>query len=349
MCRSLMKIGQDILIFTKTKGYSTIALLSLTLTRDVQNDTVLLPVCSWSNTNKMGNTFGPPKSSLKIILRYSSLENAADIKNIFDGMPKTGTLISIANLRGVMEGEPELDFDEDTNDVRLPRKLGDHPIKYSLRSYLESLYLISRVNIILRSENINNIPRPARLFKPVSFLRENLNIIMGWNADPSLYLYEQGINIYQNNRLISFGHPLEIKSDKDALVVLVETSYEVNENKDSLLREEDLQKLMSEVMNHVDPYIKNLKAQFPGVNLAVEAIRSGGIELLLCSTCNKWRLQTGNGSSCSALLLPSGKSYDCSIEESTKLFEELNIGYQSIRKRRRMDMEEEPMIHKRRI
>ena len=77
--------------------------------------------------------YGHQNSSLKIILEYTNLESPIDIKNIFDGMAKTGTLISISNLR-YEENQFELDFQSKINDILIQKRdMNQNPAHYSLR------------------------------------------------------------------------------------------------------------------------------------------------------------------------------------------------------------------------
>jgi hypothetical protein len=331
LIKSTMRLGSDVLIFSKTKSFYSLAFLSRTLIRDAQyNEKILLPICSWSSKHKLRANYGSPRSALKIILKYTNLNSSRDIKNIFNAMPKTGTLISIANLSLTRGNESELDFSSVLNDIQMKNfERNVHPIHYSLRKYLESLYLVPRARIILRDEIIDCLPLPAKLYKPTSYLNEKFHLIYGFNTDPESFAFVHGIYVYSNNRLVVPCKPimqsLNIDEDAAAITVICQLNLQLTESKDDLYSVDDKQDMHLYVQRNLENYMVHSQSLPLEHSLAVDALRSGGTPMLQCGQCLKWRNQSGRGTLCSSTHLVNDQNYDCASPEQIEELKRLNL------------------------
>uniref|UniRef100_A0A671W4N9 Zgc:152774 n=1 Tax=Sparus aurata TaxID=8175 RepID=A0A671W4N9_SPAAU len=164
------------------------------------------------------------EASLAAILTNSIITSLEQIHTHFDSIPaKKGTKILIWNIRRAKDGNPEIDFDTDTTDFRLPpiqieelrkglRSSGTlraeqniPDMHYSLRAYLSILYLKPRTQVILRGKK--NLPKLVSkrlkhvehdVYKP-HFSKEKVKVTFGLTPKNKDHY---GIMMYHKNRLI---------------------------------------------------------------------------------------------------------------------------------------------------
>uniref|UniRef100_A0A4W6CA77 Zgc:152774 n=1 Tax=Lates calcarifer TaxID=8187 RepID=A0A4W6CA77_LATCA len=164
------------------------------------------------------------EASLAAILQHSIISSQEQIHAHFDSiLSKKGTKILIWNIRRAKDGKPEIDFETDVSDFRLPeiqieelkkglRNSGSlrteqniPDMHYSLRAYLSILYLKPRTQIILRGKKILAKLVSKRLthiehdvYKP-HFSKEKVKVTFGLNPKNKDHY---GIMMYHKNRLI---------------------------------------------------------------------------------------------------------------------------------------------------
>ncbi|KAM3612102.1 uncharacterized protein V6R79_002612 [Siganus canaliculatus] len=164
------------------------------------------------------------EASLKAILNNSVLTSVEQIHAHFNSIPsKKGTKILIWNIRRAKDGKPELDFETDVTDFRLPpiqieelkkglRSRGSlraeqsiPEMHYSLREYLSILYLKPRTQVILRGKkNVAKLVAKRLshtehdVYKP-HFSKEKVKVTFGLCPKNKEFY---GIMMYHKNRLI---------------------------------------------------------------------------------------------------------------------------------------------------
>ncbi|KAA8588859.1 hypothetical protein FQN60_010204 [Etheostoma spectabile] len=230
-----MRLGRDALIFTKNGGCQTVGMLSQTYLENIKAQAVIVPINMFvslqvplcPDLNPMSQSLvvtEDSEASLAAILQHSILTSQEQLHAHFDSiLSKKGTKILIWNIRRAKDGKPEIDFESDVSDFRLPeiqieelkkglRNSGslraEHDIPemhYSLRAYLSILYLKPRTQIILRGKKIQAKLVSKRLthiehdvYKP-HFSKEKVKVTFGLNPKNKDHY---GIMMYHRNRLI---------------------------------------------------------------------------------------------------------------------------------------------------
>ncbi|XP_070769276.1 MORC family CW-type zinc finger protein 3 [Enoplosus armatus] len=219
-----MRLGRDALIFTKNGGCQTVGMLSQTYLENIKAQAVIVPIVPFSQQTKSLVVTEDSEASLAAILQHSIITSHEQIHAHFDSIPsKKGTKILIWNIRGAKDSKPEIDFETDVSDFRLPdiqieelkrglRNSGSlraeqniPDIHYSLRAYLSILYLKPRTQIILRgkknlaklvSKRLTHIEHDV--YKP-HFSKEKVKVTFGLNPKNKDHY---GIMMYHRNRLI---------------------------------------------------------------------------------------------------------------------------------------------------
>ncbi|XP_076015746.1 uncharacterized protein LOC143008054 [Genypterus blacodes] len=219
-----MRLGRDALIFTKNGGCQTVGMLSQTYLNNIKAQAVIVPIAPFSQISKTLVVTEDSEASLAAILSHSIVTSVEQIHTQFDSIPaKKGTKILIWNIRRANDGKPELDFDTDVTDFRLPKiKIEDMKksmkssgslraqenipeMYYSLKAYLSILYLKPRTQVILRGKKIAAKLVEKRLkhiehdvYKP-HFSKDKVKVTFG--VDPKNKDH-YGIMMYHKNRLI---------------------------------------------------------------------------------------------------------------------------------------------------
>ncbi|XP_054452996.1 MORC family CW-type zinc finger protein 3 isoform X2 [Anoplopoma fimbria] len=219
-----MRLGRDALIFTKNGGCQTVGMLSQTYLENIKAQAVIVPIVPFNQQTNSLVVTEDSEASLAAILQHSIITSQEQIHTHFDSiLSKKGTKILIWNIRRAKDGKPEIDFETDVSDFRLPeieneelrkslrnggslRAKHDIPdIHYSLSAYLGILYLKPRTQIILRGKKILVRLVSKRLkhiehdvYKP-HFSKEKVKVTFGLNPKNKDYY---GIMMYHRNRLI---------------------------------------------------------------------------------------------------------------------------------------------------
>ncbi|KAK9518155.1 hypothetical protein VZT92_023469 [Zoarces viviparus] len=219
-----MRLGRDALIFTKNGGCQTMGMLSQTYLENIKAQAVIVPIVPFNQQTKSLVVTEDSEASLAAILKHSIITSQEQIQAHFDSiLSKKGTKILIWNIRRAKDGKPEMDFEADVSDFRLPeihneelktrlRNGGsltaqqDIPdIHYSLSAYLGILYLKPRTQIILRGKKIlvKLVSRRLKhiehdVYKP-HFSKEKVKVTFGLNPKNKDHY---GVMMYHRNRLI---------------------------------------------------------------------------------------------------------------------------------------------------
>ncbi|XP_027192262.1 protein MICRORCHIDIA 6-like isoform X3 [Cicer arietinum] len=232
-----MRLGADAIVFSchmNDMVYTkSIGLLSYTYLMRAKLDRIVVPMVSYKLNTATGyfeklNHQEHFESNLSLLLHWSPFISEAELMKQFDDIEYHGTKIIIFNLWFNDDGNLELDFDTDPEDIRIAgdiQKIGTisawktvneqhiaNRIHYSLRDYLSILYLRVPENfrIILRGQvvKLRNIADDLKdiqyiLYRPqtggsgeaivvttIGFLKEA----------PEVSIH--GFNVYHKNRLI---------------------------------------------------------------------------------------------------------------------------------------------------
>ena len=276
-----MRLAKDALILTKRDGYAHAALLSQSFLDDIEADDILIPMFSWKvergAEGKPCYVADAPSNALKWQENMRAIEAHTFVgseKELLQEVSKIrgshGTRIVLFNLRA-----DELDFTGFKNDIRIAgmsaedaddiegavgnrRRAAtngpvfqqtregqlattDVPEDYSLRSYMEILYLRPRCKFTLRGTPIKSRDPIAHLkqdyyvfpeYRPRG-ARGGIILHMGYAEEPSKLC---GFHIYNKNRLIKmyqrFGAQLQANTMmKDMLGVVEADALEPTHNK----------------------------------------------------------------------------------------------------------------------
>lgn len=263
-----MRLAKDALILTKREGQAHAAFLSQSFLDDAQLDDILIPMFTWryerdSTTNKMVYVASEPTDTKKwdehmaVVLKYSFVQSEASLLKQLDKIPGGhGTRIVLFNLRE----PPEFDFSGFKDDIRLVGMIPeerddvresrgpvfqqtregqqsslDVPEDYSLRAYMEILYLRPRVTFTLRGkvvvprDPIEAMAREYYVFPEYRPRGADAGIIIhcGYPADDGTK--KCGFHIYNKNRLIRlyqrFGSQLQVNTMMKDMIGVIEADW----------------------------------------------------------------------------------------------------------------------------
>uniref|UniRef100_A0A5B6Z0S5 Morc S5 domain-containing protein n=1 Tax=Davidia involucrata TaxID=16924 RepID=A0A5B6Z0S5_DAVIN len=235
---SSMRLGADVIVFTRHLKNRTltqsVGLLSYTFLTQTGHDRIVVPMVDYE-FNASTRNWGPMlphgkehfSSNLSVLLQWSTYSTEEMLLKQFDDIGQHGTQIIIYNLWLNDEGDMELDFDFDAEDIRInadPKLIqtGHHPkpvcdqhianlYHYSLRVYSSILYLRlpQSFKIILRGRVVehHNIANDLKfpefiLYRPHGGNLEAAVITTIGFLHDAPHVNIHGFNIYHRNRLI---------------------------------------------------------------------------------------------------------------------------------------------------
>ena len=294
-----MRLAKDAIILTKRDGYAHAAFLSQSFLDDAQLDDILIPMFTWrhereTTTNRMVYVATEPTDTkqwdehMAVLIKYSFVQSEAALLKQLDKIPGShGTRVVLFNLRE----PPEFDFSGFKDDIRLVGMIPeegddmrgtrgpvfqqtregqqatlDVPEDYSLRAYMEILYLRPRVTFTLRGKVV--VPRD-----PLGALAREYYVFPEYKprgADAGIVIHcgypandggkKCGFHIYNKNRLIRlyqrFGSQLQMNTMmKDMIGVIEADSLEPTHNKQAF-KEADVsyQKFKRHVVQCMNDY-----------------------------------------------------------------------------------------------
>ncbi|XP_075662219.1 protein MICRORCHIDIA 6 [Castanea sativa] len=234
---STMRLGADVIVFSRHLNNriltQSIGLLSYTFLSRTGHDRIVVPMVDYqfnTSTGTLEILHGKEHfmSNLSMLLQWSPYSSEADLLKEFDDIGAHGTKVIIYNLWFNDDGNMELDFLLDPEDIRSSgetKKIGTlkawkeineqhiaHQYQYSLRVYLSILYLRlpESFNIILRGRVVephsiaNDLKFPEFiLYRPQCggcVEGEVLTTIGFLKEAPQINFH--GFNVYHKNRLI---------------------------------------------------------------------------------------------------------------------------------------------------
>uniref|UniRef100_A0A0D9VFV1 Morc S5 domain-containing protein n=1 Tax=Leersia perrieri TaxID=77586 RepID=A0A0D9VFV1_9ORYZ len=215
----------------------SIGMLSYTFLRETGKDDIIVPMIDYEKTQywkrMVRTTSFDWQTSLATIVEWSPYSSEAELLQEFSSIKEQGTRIIIYNLWENEQGELELDFDADLNDIQIrggnrdqkniqlakqfPNSGHFFTYRHSLRSYASILYLRfpSVFRMILRGKEIEHhniigdlMMKNHVIYKPVMIdgLPGDIDMVtdvtIGFVKDAKHHIPIQGFNVYHKNRLI---------------------------------------------------------------------------------------------------------------------------------------------------
>ncbi|XP_060219169.1 protein MICRORCHIDIA 6-like [Lycium barbarum] len=252
---SSMRLGADVIVFSRCtknrKLTQSIGLLSQTFLTQVGLDRIVVPLLDFefsAAARKWNSLHGEEhvRNNLSLLLRWSPFATEAELLKQFDDIGDHGTKVIVYNLWFNDEGRMELDFETDSEDIRLSGDANDkeksgsrikpsdqhlaNRLRYSLRAYLSVLYLRIPDNfcILLRGRVVefHNIAKDLKypefiMYKPqtVGFKEGSVITTIGFLKEAPV-VNVHGFNVYHKNRLIlPFWHVVRYSDSRGRGVV----------------------------------------------------------------------------------------------------------------------------------
>ncbi|KAI5057484.1 hypothetical protein GOP47_0027499, partial [Adiantum capillus-veneris] len=240
---STMRLGADVLVFSRKKSKDgslptqSIGLLSYTfLTATGQNDIVVpmvdYEVQPFGLKKLVRGTLDDWNKNFEVLLQWSPYDTEQGLLEQLQRIKDQGTIVIVYNLWLDDEGELELDFDADLDDIQLRGTNRDDKSilmaskyphckhffthKYSLRSYASILYLRlpKKFRIILRGKQVihHKLVSDLMLVEQVKYKPMKVAVLshkdavttvtLGFVKHAKEHIDVQGFNVYHKNRLI---------------------------------------------------------------------------------------------------------------------------------------------------
>ncbi|KAH6557461.1 hypothetical protein KP509_1Z113400 [Ceratopteris richardii] len=234
-----MRLGADVIVFSRTasgrRTTQTVGLLSYTFLRATGHEDVVVPMVDFELVDGKAERLlqtneGDWTKNFSTILQWSPFSTEAELLKQFDDLGLHGTKIIVYNLWMNDDGELELDFETDEQDIQvrghsksekkdslLKQLTNDHiasRLRFSLRAYASILYLQMPQNfrIILRGKEVehSSIVDDLKfvehiLYKPnmkdFNFKEVSVITTIGF-AKEAPVVNVHGFNVYHKNRLI---------------------------------------------------------------------------------------------------------------------------------------------------
>ncbi|KAL7601367.1 hypothetical protein Lser_V15G21294 [Lactuca serriola] len=242
---STMRLGADVIVFSRcspkdgTRPTQSIGLLSYTFLRCTGKEDIVVPMLDYEKgvrewKNIIRSSSGDWDKNMEAMVQWSPFSSETELLKQFDHMKDQGTRIIIYNLWEDDQGQLELDFETDKNDIQIrgvnrdekniqmankfPNSKHFLTYRHSLRSYASILYL--RIppgfRMILRGKDVehHNIVNDMMMITEVTYrpqpgadvVSKDTNIVavvtMGFVKDAKSHIDVQGYNVYHKNRLI---------------------------------------------------------------------------------------------------------------------------------------------------
>ncbi|WCJ21011.1 Histidine kinase- DNA gyrase B- and HSP90-like ATPase family protein [Euphorbia peplus] len=277
---STMRLGADVILFTRNNKTRTqsVGLLSYTSLMSLGHNKILVPVVDYEFNESaasirpiISNGMTNFQGNLSLLLDWCPYSTEEQLLKQFDDIGERGTKVVIYNLWLNQDGDMELDFDSDIEDIRingsssLPQFTNSSkPISeqyianryhYSLRAYISILYLrlkhpfhIKLCGRVVEHHNIANdlLFHEYILYKPRTTGKDQVITTIGFLKEAS-DVKAYGFNIYHRNRLIlPFWHVLKNvggSSRRGIVGVLEANCIEPTHNKQDFERTSLFQKL----------------------------------------------------------------------------------------------------------
>ncbi|XP_071902158.1 protein MICRORCHIDIA 6-like isoform X2 [Coffea arabica] len=239
---SSMRLGADVIVFSRCKKNrkltQSVGLLSYTFLTQTGHDRIVVPMLDYEfNTqsnmwDKLSNT--QCINNLPLLLRWSPYSTEAELLKQFDDVGQHGTKVIIFSLWYTDDGQMELDFESDPEDIRISEVANTN--KKSARMMVASeQHLANRLRFSLRGTVVTAI----------GFLKEA----------PLVNIH--GFNVYHKNRLIlPFWHVVSYSDSRGRGVVgVLEANFiQPTHNKQDFEKTPVFQKLESRLKEMTREY-----------------------------------------------------------------------------------------------
>ncbi|CAN6704179.1 unnamed protein product [Malus baccata var. baccata] len=232
---STMRLGADVIVFSRHQDTRTltqsIGLLSYTFLARTGHDRIVVPMVDYefnTLTNKLEVMHGKEHfmSNLSMLLQWSPYSTEADLLKQFNDIGAHGTKVIVYNLWFSDDGNLELDFDTDPEDIRISgdtkkvdtkfKTVNEEHIanrfRFSLRVYLSILYLRipQTFQIVIRGRVVehHNIANDLKFPEFILYKPQSGGSVEGQVITTIGFLKEaphvsfHGFNVYHKNRLI---------------------------------------------------------------------------------------------------------------------------------------------------
>lgn len=234
---STMRLGADAIVFSRSRGKDgksptqSIGMLSYTFLTNTGKEDIVVPMLDYEKIGHVWNKSMRSSSvdwniNVETIIQWSPYSSEAALLEQFNSVAEQGTRIVIYNLWYDDQGQLELDFDTDKEDIQLGGANRDktkvemasqypnsrHFLTYhhSLRSYASILYLRvpSGLRMILRGKEIenhklvNDMMSKDTIRYSSKYSHAVTDVTLGFVKDAEHHIDIQGFNVYHKNRLI---------------------------------------------------------------------------------------------------------------------------------------------------
>eukprot|EP00111_Clytia_hemisphaerica_P005825 TCONS_00016861-protein len=179
-----MRIGKDMILFTKKGDTMSCLFLSRTFHEKEDIHEVIVPMPSWNSKTKEpylgdGQTIEKHNLEVEIITKYSPFKSQDEVFAEFEKIPaNAGTNVMIYNMKLMDNGLPELDIKKDEKDILMadPHSAEVYdideniqPEKMSFRNYCSILYCEPNMKIYIQDQKILTRKMVYSLYKPKSY------------------------------------------------------------------------------------------------------------------------------------------------------------------------------------
>lgn len=183
-----MRIGKDLIFFTKKDGVKTIVLLSRSFIYSELNesDAIRVPIPSFLDNVHNDQPYYPNGESalnkeihdleIEAITKYSPFRSKAELLRQFSRIKgPSGTLVICYNLQLLDSGETEFDCESDPTDIKIAYSRVDHSERKSqiehnsFRSYVSILYTNPKMKIFIQNKKVQTKILHRTLFCPMRY------------------------------------------------------------------------------------------------------------------------------------------------------------------------------------
>ncbi|XP_047457138.1 MORC family CW-type zinc finger protein 3-like [Mugil cephalus] len=321
-----MRLGQDVIVFSKSKNASCVGMLSRTYLEKTAAEQIVVPIVSFEERESESASLAKEEheASLQDILLYSPFNKQEELLIEINAITsswsktKTGSRIIIWNLRSTSTRRTEFDFQTDCYDIRIPSdvyedlkestqtpdKVTSHipECVFSLRAYCSILYLKPRMQIVVRGQKVKSQLVAKSLacirkdhYKP-TFLNRRIPITFGYNT---MSKDQYGIMMYHKNRLIKayerVGCQLKGNNMGVGVIGVIECDFlDPTHNKQDFMDTENYRKTINNLGIKLEEYWKEIRYRKtkdnPNCTVPVEdTMKQPDQNWVSCDECMKWR------------------------------------------------------------
>ncbi|KAJ8246677.1 hypothetical protein GJAV_G00254190, partial [Gymnothorax javanicus] len=316
-----MRLGKDVIVFSKTRDTMSVGLLSQTYLAAIQAQHIIVPIVIFRQDGDKFSVVPDHKDSIKAILEYSLFKTEEELQRELQAISttstggSTGTRIIIWNLRRTKQ-MLEFDFKSDRYDIKIPRtdtgdlnnpqelrKNVEPESTYSLRAYCSILYLKPRMQIIIRGKKVHtqlvskSLAHTRKDRYTPQFLGKKKHIPITFGYDPGNK--NSGIMLYYKKRLIKayerVGCQCRSVPKGVGIIGIIECDFlKPTHNKQDFDDTEEYRKVKRVLGEKLEEYWKEMhhlrRKTDPKCTNAMEDVeKSADQNWVQCDSCQKWR------------------------------------------------------------